>query len=416
MIRLLVLAVLLAGPAVAGAARGEARAVFSPGGPDAAGYGAAQGYPVPRTIRDARSQGFIVGAFSHNDRLLPVRTVAAPAAASALARAAQELVLAYDYRGQARTIDSYLERHPATGLLVLHGNTILLERYRYGRRDTDRLLSQSMAKTVTAMLVGIAVAEGAIRSIDEPASAYVPEFEGSELGRTPIRALLHMASGLAFSETYDGRDDSARMGRELWRPGGPGSARVLLQFDRRVAEPDTAWHYAGRDSAALGLVLARATGRTLAGLLSSRIWRRIGAEADAGWAIDASGQEAAFCCLSAVLRDWGRLGLLLARDGEWHGEQVIPRDWVVAATTAAAGSFLAPGIASRFYGYGFQTWVLPGPRRQFALLGIHGQAILVDSAAKLVLVHTAARLAPSGDPAAAELIALWRALVAQEGG
>ena len=408
---------LLAGPAF-----GQALPVFSPTGPDAAAYGEAQGYPVPYSARDARTQPYIVGAFTHQDSFVPFHRVAAPATASPLARAARELSLSYLHRGQRQTVESYLDRHPATGLLVLHDATILLERYRYGRRDTDRFLSQSMAKTVTAMLVGIAVAEGRIRSIDEPASAYVPEFAGTELGRTPIRALLHMASGLAFTETYDGTDDSARMSRELWRHNGPGTARVLTQFDNRLTEPDTRWHYAGRDTAALGLVLARATGRTLADLLSERIWRSIGAEAEATWSVDESGQEAAFCCLSAVLRDWGRLGLLLARDGEWDGRQVIPAEWVRAATTAApAGNFLAPGAVSRLYGYGFQTWILPpgngaAPRRQFALLGIHGQTILVDAASRLVLVHTAVRVQASGDPAAGELMSLWRALVAQEGG
>lgn len=412
MIRLALFGLLLAAPAW-----GQAVAVFSPTGPDAAAYGEAAGYPVPSLARDARTQRFIVGAFSNQTGFTATRRVPAPAEPSALARAERELALSYAHRGARQTIDTYLERHPATGLLILRDNTILLERYRYGRRDSHRFLSQSMAKTVTAMLVGIAVAEGAIHSIDDPASAYVAEFAGSELGRTSIRALLHMASGLAFVETYDGTDDAARMGRELWRRDGPGTARTLLQFGTRLSEPDTKWHYASRDTAALGLVLSRATGQTLADLLATRIWGPIGAETDAAWSVDAGGNEAAFCCLSATLRDWGRLGRLLARDGDWNGRQVIPRDWVRAATSASpAGHFLAPGTASRFYGYGYQTWILPTgdaapPRRQFALLGIHGQAILVDPEARLVLVHMAVRLQPSGDPMAAELISLWRGVV-----
>lgn len=406
---------------LAGPAWGQALPVFSQDGHDAVAHGRERGYPVPTTAPAARRQPYMVGGYSHFDALLPAHRVPRPAAASALARAPQELALSYVHRGERQTVDSYLERHPATGLLAIRDGVILLERYRYGRRDTHRFTSQSMAKTVTAMLVGIAVAEGKIRSIDAPAEAHVREFAGTELGRTPIRALLQMASGLAFTETYDGTDDAARMSRELWRPDGPGTAAVVAQFSRREAEAGTRWLYAGRDTAALGLVLTRATGKSIAELLAAGIWGPIGAEADAAWVTDAAGQEAAHCCLSAVLRDWGRLGLLLARDGAWPGpsgemRQVVPRDWVVAATTAEPGSFLAPGVGGRFYGYGFQTWILPGARRQFVLLGIHGQAMFVDPQAKLVLVHTAVRVRPTGDPTAGELLSLWRGLVGAVGG
>jgi CubicO group peptidase (beta-lactamase class C family) len=389
--------------------------VFSPDGFEAEAHGAQRGYPMPARSLQARSRPFMVAGFSRFDELLAHRVIARPEAASVLPRAPAELALSYAHRGARHDPDSYLARHPATGLLVIRDGVILLERYRYGRGAGHRFTSQSMAKTMTAMLVGVAVAEGRIRSIDEPAAAYVPEFAGSELGATPIRALLHMASGLAFRETYDGADDAARMSRELWRRGGVGTERAVAQFAAREMPPDTRFLYAGRDTVALGLVLARATGETLAGLMASRIWGPIGAEADASWITDAGGQEAAHCCLGAVLRDWGRFGLLLARDGEWGGRQVIPRDWVIAATTAAPGSFLAPGTASRFYGYGYQTWILPGPRRQFALLGIHGQAIFVDPVARLVLVHTAVRVRPTGDPTSGELLSLWHALVRAQG-
>ena len=136
----------------------------------------------------------------------------------------------------------------------------------------------------------------------------------------------------------------------------------------------------------------------------------MGAEADATWVVDGSGTEAAFCCFSATLRDWARLGLLLAHDGALHGRQIIPRDWIIAATTVAA-PWLAPGAATRRNGYGYQTWLLPGARREFALIGIHGQAVYVDPAARLVMVHTAVRLKAAGAPGLAEQIALWRALV-----
>lgn len=403
-----ILSALLLAPSFA---RAEALPVFSDTGPDAVAYGAAENYPVGRPGA-FREQRVLVGSFSHFDSILTAHPVRRGAEPSVLKRAPEELALAYQYRGEKHTLLDYLERHPATGLLILKGDTILFEHYRYGRTDKDRFTSQSMAKTVTAMLVGIALAEGAIRSLDDPASAYVPELAGSEFGRTPIRALLHMASGIRFNETYDGTDDIAKLGRELWSRNGPGPAAAIAAFDTRIAPPDSFWHYASVNTELLGLILARATKRSVADYLQSRIWQPIGAEADASWVVDASGAEATFCCFNAVLRDWGRLGLLLANDGRWQGREVIPRPWVVEATTAApAGNFLAPRTATGFYGYGYQVWILPGPRRMFALLGIHGQVMLVDPEAKLVLVHAAARPKPTGDPMAPELIALWTALV-----
>ena len=402
------LAALLLAPA---AALSDALPVFSESGPDAEAYGAADHYPVgvPGHWREER---FLVGSLSHFDEIVPGHTVARAALPSPLARAKEEIVLGYRYAGARHTLADYLARNPATGLLILKGDTILFEHYRYARTDRDRFTSQSMAKTITAMLVGIALSEGAIKSIDDPAADYVPELKGSEFGRTPIKALLHMASGIAYSETYDDSDDRARFNRALWRRGGAGDAAAIMQFNSRIAAPDSFWYYAGINTQLLGLILARATKLPLAAYLERHIWQRIGSEADAVWSVDASGQEAAFCCFNAVLRDWGRLGLLFANDGAWQGEQLIPRQWVIDATTAApAGNFLAPRTMTRFYGYGYQVWILPGARREFALLGIYGQALFVDPAAKLVLVHTAVRPRPTGNAGQNEVIALWRGLV-----
>jgi CubicO group peptidase (beta-lactamase class C family) len=385
-------------------------------GPDAAAHGSAEGYPVGRrgTINQLP---YMVGSYSHFDQIGDHHRVERPPAASPLNRAASPLTLGYSYQGAERDLDDYLARHPATGFLIARGDTILYERYRYARTDRDRFLSQSMAKTVTGMLVGVAVAEGRIRSIDDPAETYVPGLAGSAYGATPIRALLQMASGIAFSEEYNGHDDIARMGRDLFRTGGPGPVAVVRQFDRREVPPRTRFHYAGVESEVLGLVLRGATGMSLADYLGQRIWQPMGAEADAVWAVDSSGQEAAYCCFSAVLRDYARFALLLAHDGVAAGRQIIPRQWLLQATTVApADGFLAPRTAAPFFGYGYQTWIFPGPRRMFALLGVHGQAIYVDPALQLVLVHTAVRQLPAKDPAAAELGALWRALVRQQGG
>jgi CubicO group peptidase (beta-lactamase class C family) len=388
--------------------------VFSDTGPDAAGYGAAQDYPTQRGGA-LLPQRFMVGDYSRNDTLWPSHVVAKPAASSQLRRAADEITLTYRYGGAAYTLDDYLQRNPTTGLLIARDDTILFEHYRYGRTDRDRLLSQSMAKTVTSMLLGVAVSEGAIRSIDQPAADYVPELAGSEYGKTPIRALLHMASGVTFTEVYDGADDNAKLARMRMGAGNPGAAKVLAQFNTREVPPATRFHYASAETQVLGLVVANAVHMPLASYLQSRIWQPMGAEADATWIVDSGGAEVASSGLNATLRDWARFALLLAHDGAWNGRQIIPRQWLLDATRIEA-PYLAPGIATPTYGYGYQVWLRAGGRREFVLLGVHGQAIFIDPVAHLVLVHMAVRLKPSRDPAVAELNALWRDLVARYGG
>ena len=144
-------------------------------------------------------------------KLLEGRLIRRADTPSRLARASAEPALSYEYDGQKRTLDDYLARNPATGLLVARGDTILVERYQYARNDRHRFTSASMAKTVTAMLIGIAIAEGRIRSVDDPAAAYVPALADTEYGRTSLRHLLQMSSGVRFEENYSGADDVARL-------------------------------------------------------------------------------------------------------------------------------------------------------------------------------------------------------------
>jgi CubicO group peptidase (beta-lactamase class C family) len=202
-------------------------------------------------------------------------------------------------------------------------------------------------------------------------------------------------------------------------PTGKSALASVAQFNTRLAPPGTVWHYASVETEILGLVLRAATGKPVADYLGEKIWRPIGTEADASWAVDGAGQEVTFCCFNAVLRDYARLGRLLAHDGAWEGRQLIPRQWLVDATTLRPGpadAYLAPGTATPYYGYGYQVWLLPGGQRRFALLGIRGQMIFVDPVSKLVMVHTAVRPKPADPAANAETIALWNGVVQQLGG
>jgi CubicO group peptidase (beta-lactamase class C family) len=169
-----------------------------------------------------------------------------------------------------------------------------------------------------------------------------------------------MSSGVRFSEDYGGADDFARLREDTFRLNGPGGVSAVMPFNERSVPAGTRFAYSSAETQVLGLVLRRATGRTVAEYLEQKIWQPMGAEADATWLIDNAGQEATFGGLSAVLRDYARFGLLLAHDGHWRGRQVIPAAWIMDATTVRADQpHLRPGVATPIFGYGYQTWIVP---------------------------------------------------------
>jgi CubicO group peptidase (beta-lactamase class C family) len=389
---------------------------FAAGGPDAEAYGAASGYPIGDrgTFYDIP---MLVGSHSHLDEIFEGRVIHKAPTPSRLVRVA-EPAIPWKFQGLELTLDDYLARNPATGLLVARGDTIFVERYQYGRTDHHRFTSWSMAKTVTAMLIGIAVAEGRIRSVDDLAAGYVPALAGTEYGRTSLRHLLQMSSGVRFSENYSMTDDVMRLVRDTYMRQGAGGAGAVTSFNERERAAGTTFSYASVETQVLGLVLRAVVGRPVAAYLEEKIWQPIGAEADATWLIDRTGQEATFCCLNAVLRDYARLGLLLAHDGKWRGRQIIPAAWIMEATTVREDQpHLRPGRATPFWGYGYQTWIFPFPeeRRMFAFQGVRGQAIYVDPRSRLVMVHTAVRK-QSVDPGVREANALWQGVLRTLGG
>ncbi len=395
-------------------AAAQADPVFSGTGYAADAYGAGEHYPLPKP-HTTETQAQFVGYYTHFDTLYPADTIAKSGPPSKLKDTPGEIDVEYPYDGRFRTLDSYLDRNPVTGLLIARDDTILYEHYRYGRTDSERFMSQSMAKTVVGMLIGIAVSEGAIKSIDDRADAYVPELAHTAYGETSIRDLLHMSSGVAFFEDSNPGDDRDKLGHDLFRPDGVGAVAAVKKFDTRERPSGTRFKYASIETEVLGIVLSRATHMPVAQYASERIWKKMGMESDASWGRDPTGQDIGYCCMSATLRDWARLGLMLAHDGEWNGTQIVPRDWIMQATTVASpASFLAPGRATPVFGYGYQVWIFPGERHVFGFFGMDGQRILVDPKSKLVLVQTAV-WTNDHDPDMLEVFALWNALLAQYG-
>lgn len=358
----------------------------------------------PRNFFNAR---FTVDGFSRLDALFRHTVSPGTDRASGWRRAASEPAIRYTAPPQAGggsfDLNGYLSRNPATGLLVAQGDTILVERYQYGRTPQQRLTSFSMAKTIVAMLFGLAVEDGHIRSLDDLAETYVPGLKGREYGRTPLRHLLTMSSGVQFREDYDGTDNSAILSRRALGGQVPGGAVVLDPFNNRTAEPGRRWYYASSETFVLAMVVRAATGRPLADYFAERIWQPLGAEAAATWLTDASGQELGYMGFNATLRDYARLGMMMANGGRAGDRQLVPAAWLAEMTKA----HFSGTQTGRWFGYGYQTWIFPDNDGSFALLGVRGQAIYVDPARKLVLVHTAVR-PDARDAGGAETTALWR--------
>lgn len=389
--------------------------------PDEDALGKAAGYPLGTHAGNWYEMPYRVGSWSALDRVPGVLTrgVPRPAQAAPLPHAAQPPAIQYRYRNLAYTLDEYLERRRITGLLVLKDGQIVAERYRYGRRDDARFLSFSMAKSVTSLLVGVALERRDITSLDDPAEKYARELAGSPYGATTIRQLLRMSSGLRFTERYDGQDDIARLGRAQ-ATGNPSPVSVLRSITDRHAPAGEKFVYASAETDVLGRVLAGATGRSMAQLTAEWLWQPIGAEHDAFWRIGRDGQEQAMGGFNASLRDWGRLGLLLAQDGQAGGRQVVPRDYLLNATDPARQPpAFAPRAATPFFGYGWQFWLFPLKERSFAMQGIHGQAVFVQPATGIVMVQTAVYAGAAGTQEADaynERTALWLGVLQSLGG
>jgi CubicO group peptidase (beta-lactamase class C family) len=223
-----------------------------------------------------------------------------------------------------------------------------------------------------------------------------------------------MSSGVDFGEERDGGRDLNRLWGDMVSPSWfskKGTVKSIVQFNQRVAPPGTRYHYASIEPDVLGLVLHGAVNKSASSYLQEKVWEPIGAEADAMWLLDAEGFEVAHFGFNAVLRDYARLGRLLAQDGAWQGKQIIPAQWMIEATSVRpSDAYVLPGraMAPQPFGYGYLLWLLPGQRRQFAMVGDFGQRVIVDPVSKMVMVQTALETVP-------EVWRLWSSVVEQFG-
>lgn len=390
--------------------------------PDEELLGRAAGYPVAPTLAQAFQAPYRVGSFSAMDSLSPHCVLEPSAQPLPLPKAASEPAFHFRFASKTWTLDDYMQHQRATAVMVLKDGQIVAERSGYERKPEQRMLANSMAKTIVALAIGKALEEGRIRSLEDTAAEYEPKLAGTLYGQTRLINLMHMASGARFVEDYSGHDDLARFNQVTRRLGGVAGARAITE---RANAEGVAFNYASAETLMLALVLRGATGKSMCQYVDEKIWQPMGAESRATWLLNPVDQtEMAAGNFNATVRDYARLGWLMANDGQRDGRSVVPADYVLQMTDAKRQpEAFRPGRmqnkGSTYMGYGLQTWLLPGSSRRFALLGVYGQAILVDPALKLVMVHMAAGKDASGDASGTHLVqerdALWRGLVAHYG-
>lgn len=361
-------------------------------------------YPVGNRDNFTQPQ-FILGSLSAMDSIFPARPLAGATTPRRLSEAGlPPRAIRFDHGGQSWTLERFLTETPTTGLLVLRRDgTVLLERLPRGRRPEDRFMSWSMSKTMVAMLAGIAIAEGRL-NLDDTVARHVPALAGSAYAEVPVRHLLTMSSGARFDETYGGPgSDVTRLWNATARHEGPGGAATVAWISGRTGPAGQRFSYSSADTQVLGLVVAAAMGRDLLDLTTDRLWRPMGAEAEARWLVDASGFPLAYGGVNARLRDYGRLGLLMVNEGRGPEGQVIPAAWVRSMLTPTAYAENAQATGG---GYGQQIWLSSdGALGMFR--GIRGQWIAVHPTSGIVVVRTAAL----GNATSPEDSRLTRALV-----
>jgi hypothetical protein len=285
-----------------------------------------------------------------------------------------------------KTPDEYLDRWPATGLLICKGDDIIVERYRMGRTAEMRFTSWSMAKSVTSLLLGICIDRGLIKSFDDTAEQYLPELKGTLHGSVTLRNLANMSSG---AEVLHDRDNpaiypSAFMSRQA------SIMRTVASWNQRREDQGRTYNYNELCPLTLGLVIRKVAGTSLSVFAESALWQPMGAQANATWLTDSEKGE--FNCIgfAAQLRDWARLGLLMADRGQAGGRQVVSESWIRECTHWTDRDRQCRfGTAMPRAGYKALMWHAKSDGSWLYFNGHHGQRVIVDMNQRTVLVHTA---------------------------
>lgn len=278
-------------------------------------------------------------------------------------------------------VDAYMSGQRGAALLVLHDGKLRLERYGLGFDAAGRWTSFSVAKSFTSTLVGAAVRDGFIKSLDDKVSLYIPDLKGSAYDEVSVRQLLTMTSGVKWNEDYaDPQSDVAKFNNHKPEEGVDALVSYMRKLPRDVPA-GTRWLYSTGETNLVGTLVQQATGKPLATYLAEKVWGPAGMEQQGTWILSKTGQEIGGCCIQASPRDYARMGQFILGGALADGKSIVPDGWWSEATSKRTD------IGQPDRGYGYQWWTYDDG--SYTARGIFGQGIFIDPKRKLVIVSNA---------------------------
>lgn len=327
----------------------------------------------------------IVENFRSFDKIWPVSRMS-PATTPHKYPVAESIQLPeyFEFGGNKLNAKQFLEDSWTTGFLVIQDDTIVYEDYYLGNTASTQNISWSMSKSFISALFGVAMQEDHISDVMKPVEAYVPELKGTSYEGVHIKDVLQMSTGVKFNEDYgDFNSDINRWGRGFAL--GQSQDKFAGTLEREI-EPGTVNHYVSINTHVLGMIIKRATGRTITDYLQEKLWHPLGMEHEGYWLIDGDNMEMVLGGLNCTLRDYAKIGSLYLHEGKWKGKQLVPEPWIRASLTPDA-PHLMPGDE---FGYGYQWWIPKSDDGEFMALGIYNQNIYVNPSTNTVIVKLSA--------------------------
>ena len=303
----------------------------------------------------------------------------------------RELPESYEYDGKTKKISEWIKRTDTTGIIVLKDGEVIFENYFNGNDKYTHAIVFSVSKSFVSFLIGVALEEGKIISLNDPVDKYAPSLKGSGYEGVSIKHVLQMSSGIQFTEDYDDlKSDIVRLSAAF----AVGSLDKFIASLKNEKTPGSYNKYISADTQVLGMVLKGATKKSLTDYMQEKLWSKLGAEDNAEWLTDKKSVELALGGLNATIRDLARFGLLYLNEGRnFKGEQLVSSDWVKASVTPDA-PHLMPGrdnpASDWLLGYGYQWWIPEIPEGDYAAIGIYGQFIYVHPEYNVVIAKTSA--------------------------
>ena len=274
-------------------------------------------------------------------------------------------------------VDAYMKAQRTAGLVILQDGKVRMEKYGLDFTAQGKWTSFSVAKSFTSTMVGAAIKDGYIKSIDDKVSAYIPDLKGSAYDDVTIKQLLTMTSGVKWNEDYtDPKSDVALFNLHKAEKGMDVTVSYMRKLPRE-APAGTKWVYKTGETNLIGVLVSSATKKTLSSYLSEKVWAPFGMEQDATWLLGSTGHEISGCCIQASTRDYARFGAFIMGGAKINGVGILPDDWLAPATSKQADI----GMAGK--GYGYQWWTYDDG--SFAAQGIFGQGIFIDPKRNLVI-------------------------------